>query len=99
MASAATCLVSSRTLGVSNSNGDTQKFLLPYIDLINHDAERGPQNTVRLGAEPGAEARGPTSVELVAGRALAEVSAWLGQSDLRRGCDPDYDSIDGRIPT
>jgi hypothetical protein len=72
VASAATCLVSSRTLGVSNSNGDTQKFLLPYIDLINHDAERGPQNSVRLGAEPGAEARGPTSVELVAGRALAE---------------------------
>ena len=64
----AVCLVSSRTLGVRNSNGDTQKFLLPFVDLINHNAELGPLNTVRLAASE--HGIGPTHIEVVAGASI-----------------------------
>ena len=62
-----TCLVSSRTLGVANSNGDTIKFLIPFLDLVNHDRVKGVANHVRLAAKPDEEERGPAFIELVAG--------------------------------
>ena len=81
----ATCLVSSRTLGVANSNGDTVKFLIPFLDLVNHDRAKGSANQVRLAAKPGEEERGPAFIELVAGSGLeagAEVFISYGDGQL-----------------
>ena len=81
----ATCLVSSRTLGVANSNGDTVKFLIPFLDLVNHDRAKGSANQVRLAAKPGEEERGPAFIELVAGAGLeagAEVFISYGDGQL-----------------
>ena len=47
---------------------DTIKFLIPFVDLINHDRVEGVHNFVRLAAAPGEEERGPAFIELVRGQ-------------------------------
>lgn len=73
----AVCLVSSRALAVARGHGkgDVVKFLVPFLDLVNHDARRGAPNTIRLVADDTSvttpSPQGPTHIELVAGATLS----------------------------